>query len=207
LKSLHRLQGIKWDCKLTVIIDNKIQVESKGELHFTGYGLSGPVSLDISRKVNELMLMNKNPVIMIDFYPNYTNDELNNMVNNLWQDKERAVAFSMLGIMQKKMPEVLLDIIGIDKEKKISQLTNVEKSKIITVLKRLELNPGEPRGFNDAVAAAGGVDVNEIDPGTMESRLVKNLYITGELLDIDGNSGGYNLQFAWSTGALAGLDQ
>jgi len=207
LKSLHRLQGIKWDCKLTVIIDNKIQVESKGELHFTGYGLSGPVSLDISRKVNELMLMNKNPVIMIDFYPNYTNDELNNMVNNLWQDKERAVAFSMLGIMQKKMPEVLLDIIGIDKEKKISQLTNVEKSKIISVLKRLELNPGEPRGFNDAVAAAGGVDVNEIDPGTMESRLVKNLYITGELLDIDGNSGGYNLQFAWSTGALAGLDQ
>ncbi|MFC1670889.1 NAD(P)/FAD-dependent oxidoreductase, partial [Spirochaetota bacterium] len=79
--------------------------------------------------------------------------------------------------------------------------------KIAWILKNLELEHGKVRNFDDAVAAAGGVDVNEIDPSTMESKLVKNLYFTGELLDIDGDSGGYNLQFAWSTGAIAGKAQ
>jgi len=69
------------------------------------------------------------------------------------------------------------------------------------------LVPGKPRGFNEAVVAAGGVDVDEVNPSTMESRIVPGLFITGELLDIDGDSGGYNLQFAWSTGALAGMAQ
>ena len=75
------------------------------------------------------------------------------------------------------------------------------------ILKSVRLEPGKPRGFNEAVVAAGGVDIDEIDCTTMESRHCKNLYITGELLDIDGDSGGYNLQFAWSTGAIAGMAQ
>lgn len=71
----------------------------------------------------------------------------------------------------------------------------------------MRIEPGKPRGFNEAVVAAGGVDIDEIDCTTMESRQISNVYITGELLDIDGNSGGYNLQFAWSTGAIAGKAQ
>jgi predicted flavoprotein YhiN len=77
----------------------------------------------------------------------------------------------------------------------------------ILILKSLILVPGGPRGFKDAVTAGGGIDVNEINPSTMESKIIKNLYFTGELLDIDGDSGGYNLQFAWSTGAVAGMTQ
>jgi len=105
------------------------------------------------------------------------------------------------------MPEVLLHIAGIDPGKKSGDISREERQKLAGILKSLRLEPGKPRGFNEAVIAAGGVDIDEIDCTTMESRCVSNLFITGELLDIDGNTGGYNLQFAWSTGAIAGMSQ
>ena len=105
------------------------------------------------------------------------------------------------------MPDVILGIAGIEPKKPVRDLTLDEKKRLVAALKGLKLTPGKPRGFAEAVVAAGGVDVDEVDPTTMESRLAPGLYITGELLDIDGDSGGYNLQFAWSTGALAGMAQ
>ena len=117
------------------------------------------------------------------------------------------VSFSLTGIIKKRIPEVLLQIANIDPYKQIKNLSDREKLNIITILKNLKLNPGNPRSFKESIVAAGGVDVDEINPATMESGIIKNLYITGELLDIDGDSGGYNLQFAWSTGAIAGMSQ
>jgi predicted Rossmann fold flavoprotein len=157
--------------------------------------------------VNAAMFRNSIPSIQIDLFPSYTEKELEELVESLWTDTAKQVSFSLIGIMKNPMPEVILRIAGIDPDKNVKGLARNEKKTLVQTMKALCLEPGKPRGFNEAVVAAGGVDVDEINPSTMESRLVPGLYITGELLDIDGDSGGYNLQFAWSTGAIAGLAQ
>jgi len=207
LKALHRLQGIKWDCGVKVYLDKKVIAESCDELLFTAYGISGPASLKVSRWVNERVLNNETPEIALDFFPQLSRDELRDMVDILLEDKNKKLSFSLLGILKERVPGVLLSESGIDPEKRNGSVTDKEKETILSVLKGFRVVPGKCRGFDEAVAAAGGVSVDEINPATMESKLVKGIYITGELLDIDGDSGGFNLQFAWSTGAIAGMSQ
>lgn len=207
LKALHRLQGIKWDCGLKVLHNKKILAESCDELLFTAYGISGPAALKISRSVNELVLNNQLPEIVIDFFPQLSADELGTLLSILLEDRNKKLGFSLLGILKERVPEVILQTAGIDHEKRNGSVTESEMRTILSSLKEFRVEPGKCRGFDEAVAAAGGVSVDEINPATMESKLVKGLFITGELLDIDGDSGGFNLQFAWSTGAIAGLSQ
>jgi predicted Rossmann fold flavoprotein len=207
LKTLHRLQGIKCDCGVKAVHNAKTLVSSNGEILFTAYGISGPASLDISREVNSLAVRDIFPDIIIDFFPRYSADELSGQLEALWKDGSKSVSFSLIGIIKRPMPEVLLGIAGIEPHKPVHDLTQDEKKRLAMTLKGLKLTPGKPRGFDEAVVAAGGVDVDEVDPATMESRLAPGMHITGELLDIDGDSGGYNLQFAWSTGAIAGKAQ
>jgi predicted Rossmann fold flavoprotein len=207
VKALHTLQGIKWDCGVKVIHKEKCLAASMDELLFTAYGISGPASLKVSRSINEQILMSKIPDISLDFFPSLNNSDLKNLLEKLFSDKNKKLSFSLLGILKEKMPEVILSMSGIDYERRCGTLSEKDKEKILSSLKDFRFTPGKPRGFDEAVAAAGGVSVKEINSATMESKLIKNLYITGELLDIDGDSGGFNLQFAWSTGAIAGMSQ
>ncbi len=207
LKALHRLQGIKWDCGVKVYLGKRVIAESCDELLFTAYGISGPASLKVSRWVNECVLNGETPEIALDFFPQISRGELKDIITLLLEDKIKKLGFSLLGILKERVPEVILSVSGIDSEKRNGSLSDKEVETILSALKAFRFEPGKSRGFDEAVAAAGGVSVDEIDPSTMESRLVKNLYITGELLDIDGDSGGFNLQFAWSTGAIAGMSQ
>ena len=205
LKSLYTLQGIKWNCGVSVIYEGTCTSSSNDELLFTSYGISGPASLKVSRDVNLYILSGMIPTISIDFFPALDRVELSNLLENIYADKKRKLSFALLGILKERMPEVILSIIGIDHEKRVGSLTEEEKGLILRSLKDFRITPGKPRSFEEAVVAAGGVDVSEIDSNKMESKLIKNLFITGELLDIDGDSGGFNLQFAWSTGAIAGM--
>jgi predicted Rossmann fold flavoprotein len=207
LKPLHTLQGIKWNCSVSVIHDGVCTSSSNDELLFTSYGISGPAALKVSRDVNRHVLSGMIPEISIDFFPSSDRAELSNLLENIFADKKRKLSFALLGILKERMPEVILSHIGIDHEKRTGSLTEEEKELILSSLKDFRITPGKPRSFDEAVVAAGGVDVNEIDQDRMESKLIKNLFITGELLDIDGDSGGFNLQFAWSTGAIAGMSQ
>ncbi len=205
LKPLHRLQGIKRDCRLEVHVAGSTASVSIGELLFTSYGISGPVALDVSRAVNRGVLAKRTVEIHVDLFPDTGRVELGELLDGLWSDGRKSAAFSLTGLLKKRMPEFICGIAGVDPGKKVAELSKKDKERLLDVMKRLVLVPGEPRKFNEAVVAAGGVDVNQVDPATMKSRIVENLCITGELLDIDGDSGGFNLQFAWSTGALAGL--
>jgi len=206
-KPLHTLQGIKWDVTLSVIVDNQKLTSSTGEMLFTAYGISGPVALDISRVVNQELLKRNKPLIEIDFFPQLKSQQLKDLCLILWQEESKKISFSLMGILKDRMPEVILSMMKIDSKKRISELTQNEKDKILKNLKSFKVEPGIPRTFNEAVVAAGGIPVSEIDSLTMESTIMPGLFITGEMLDIDGDSGGFNLQFAWSTGALAGLSQ
>lgn len=204
VKAIHRMQGVKWDSTLKVIHEGRVLAQSAGELLFTAYGISGPAALKISRCVNEQVLAGTLPEISIDFFPNREHSSLQALVESVTSDSAKKLSFAMMGILKEHMPEVILELSGIKPDMRCGSMTPDDKKKIAKILKDFRVRPGRPRGFNEAVAAAGGVDVSQISPSTMESKIVKNLYITGELLDIDGDSGGYNLQFAWSTGALAG---
>lgn len=206
-KITHRVQGVKRNCRVRVELKGKLLTESEGELLFTKYGISGPTSLNISRVVNENVLQGKSPEIIIDLFPHFSNEKLLNHLEKLWKNREKKITFSLIGILNDRIPELIINRAGINPETIVGDLTEVEKKTIVSTLKSFTLLPGKPRSFRDGVTAAGGVDVDEVNPGTMESKIVKNLYITGELLDIDGDSGGYNLQFAWSTGAIAGMSQ
>ncbi len=206
-KPLHRLQGIKHNCRISALLDGETVAEAEDEILFTGYGISGPASLKISRKINELVLGNKSPEISINLFPGMDKENLLQLLNTLWTDSGKKISFSLLGILKERLPEVILETAGINSERRAGTLTEKEKLIIADTLMDLRLTPGSPRGFEEAVAAAGGVSTDEINPLTMESKIVAGLYITGELLDIDGDSGGFNLQFAWSTGAIAGMSQ
>ncbi len=205
MKALHKLEGIKWDCRLRAMRGDTALSESTGELLFTKYGISGPAALEVSRAVNAEAVAGRQADIILDFFPDKDEREVSSLCALLWNDGERTAAFSLAGILKERMPEAILGAAGIDPFRLVRDLASREKNSIVAALKEFRIPTGKPRGFEEAVVAAGGVDTDEIDPATMESRRVKGLYITGELLDIDGDSGGFNLQFAWSTGAIAGM--
>ncbi len=203
-KNLHKLEGIKWDCGCRVLLDGVVLASSTGEVLFTSYGLSGPAALDISRELNSILLQCKTPAVEIDFFPYDSVDSLNSRLEIVLSDKGKKTSFSLLSVLKERMPDIILDAVKISPEKRNGELSKTERENLASSLKSFKLAPGKPRDFTDAVVAAGGVSTDEINSETMESKLVKNLYITGELLDIDGDSGGFNLQFAWSSGAIAG---
>ena len=207
VKALHRLQGIRWDCTLEVLVDGKTVDQSTGEVLFAKYGISGPASLAVSRSVNQAVLEGRDVAIMLNIFPYMDRDEFMNTVQLLWQDGKKPLSLSLMGIMHSRMPEVFLSMAGIDHEKKVAEVGKAERERVADAFLAYRLEPGKPRPFTEAVVAAGGVDVNEINPATMESKKAPGVHITGELLDIDGDSGGFNLQFAWSTGAIAGMAQ
>jgi len=206
-KAVHRMQGVKWDCGLKVYLDGRVLAQSEDELLFTPYGISGPAALKISRAVNEAVIEAKHPEISIDFFPQHEITPVQQLVESVTSDSAKKLSFALMGILKDHMPDVILELSGIKADMRCGSMTMQDKKKLAETLKDFRVQPGKPRGFSEAVAAAGGVDVSQVYPATMESKIVKNLYITGELLDIDGESGGYNLQFAWSTGALAGRAQ
>ena len=203
MKDIHRLQGIKWQCGVRVEENEKTIASSQGEVLFTAYGISGPASLDVSRAVNESVIKGGAPRIVIDCMPDYSHNEIDAILSSLLADSDKSVAFALSSLLRHPMPEVILSRASLSKDVTAGEMTPEMRRKLAGVIKGLSLEPGAPRGFNEAVVAAGGVDVSEVDPATMASRLMPGLYLTGELLDIDGDSGGYNLQFAWSTGAIA----
>ena len=204
IKAVHRMQGVKWDCGLKVILDGRVLARSEDELLFTPYGISGPAALKVSRHVNEKVMAGLIPEISIDFFPGQKHSHTEQLVETVTADSAKKLSFAMMGILREHIPAVILELSGIDPDMRCGSLSVDDKKRIAATLKDFRIKPGRPRGFGEAVAAAGGVDVSQINPATMESKIVRGLYITGELLDIDGDSGGYNLQFAWSTGAIAG---
>lgn len=202
-KQLHTLQGIRWDCTLSVVVGKNVVQQVTDEVLFTAYGISGPAALSISRAVNEAVLLNKDVHIRCNIFPQYDTHILRSLFSQLLSQPKKSLEFALYGIMNNKMPRVFLSMAGIHYEwPAVESRDNIDT--VIKAFTSATLNPGKPRPFTEAVVAAGGVSVSEVNPATMESILHRGLFITGELLDVDGDSGGYNLQFAWSTGAIAG---
>ena len=177
-----------------------------GEMLFTHYGVTGPVILSASSIVGK-KLKDKELTLHIDLKPALTEEQLDKRVLREFEaNHNRQFKNAVDSLFPAKLRPVMVELSGIPEEKKVHEITKEERLRFVHLVKDFTMTLTGLRGYNEAIITKGGVSVKEIDPGTMESKLVKGLYFAGEVLDLDAVTGGYNLQIAWSTGYLAGIN-
>lgn len=179
-----------------------------GEVLFTDYGISGPPIFQLSRTAGEQLQRGITPWIEVDMFPGYSREELLEMLRiKLGYQPQKPLDFSFVGLINKRLIPVVLKESGIDDIKRQSQsLGPDEFEKLINILKGWRFEVTGTNAWSDAQVTAGGIDVRDINSATMESKLVPGLYFAGEIMDIDGDCGGFNLQWAWSSGYVAGMN-
>lgn len=177
-----------------------------GEMLFTHYGVTGPVILSASSVVGK-KLKDTELTLHIDLKPALTEEQLDKRVLREFEtNHNRQFKNAVDSLFPSKLRPVIVELSGIPEEKKVHEITKEERLRFIRLIKDFTMTLTGLRGYNEAIITKGGVSVKEIDPGTMESKLIKGLYFAGEVLDLDAVTGGYNLQIAWSTGYLAGMN-
>ena len=200
-----KLQGISLkDVKITVFQNKEKQLQEEGEILFTHFGISGPAVLNISGEVGNLL--EKGEVKMcIDLFPLLNQEELCRGIEDIFKKYTNKTAKNILSVfVPERLSEVLLDIIGLDKNKITSNMSKMERGTIIKTLKNIEIIAEDILDFDQAMVTRGGISLREIDDKTMKSRIIENLFFAGEIIDVDGKTGGFNLQMCWSTGHIAG---
>lgn len=178
--------------------------EDFGELLFTHYGVSGPMILSASSRLGD-ELEKEDLYIKIDLKPALSKEQLDSRILRDFEERKNAdLSNAMVHLLPKSMISVMLHVCGLDPAKKVNEVTRGEREQLVKGMKEFPLTINGLRDIQEAIITRGGVTVKEVDPSTMESKIVKNLYLAGEMLDLDALTGGYNLQIAWSTGYLAG---
>ena len=178
--------------------------EDFGELLFTHYGVSGPMILSASSRLGD-ELEKDDLYIKIDLKPALSKEQLDSRILRDFEERKNAdLSNAMVHLLPKSMIPVMLHVCGLDPAKKVNEVTRGEREQLVKGMKEFPLTINGLRDIQEAIITRGGVTVKEVDPSTMESKIVKNLYLAGEMLDLDALTGGYNLQIAWSTGYLAG---
>ena len=200
------LQGLSLkNVKLSAMLDKKILYSDFGEMLFTHYGISGPIVLSCSSVINK---QNLNQVkILLDLKPALDYNTLDNrLIREFKENNIKNISTMMHSIVPKSLIDLILRRANVKQNKNCSEITAVERQNIIFALKNLEFNILKLRPIEEAIITSGGVSVKEVNPKTMESKLTKGLFFAGEVLDVDAFTGGFNLQIAFSTGYLAGLN-
>lgn len=199
------LSGIAQDVTLSTYIDDKKVDERSGALLWTHFGVSGPVVMDASRVWVTAADNGKHPVMRVNLLPTMSFDQVEAAMVRVGQTETKRMVGTFL---KEKFPErvaaALCEHAGIDPTETLSQLPRERRRELVHTLVNLELPIVGPRGWNYAEVTAGGIPMEEVDRKTMQSRLVPGLYLVGEILDVEGRIGGFNFQWAWSTGHLAG---
>ena len=200
------LQGLSLKNIEIHITDGKKKLYDEfGEMLFTHYGVTGPVILSASSIVGKT-LEKKELVLHIDLKPALTEEQLDKrLLREFEANHNKQFKNANDSLLPAKLRPVIIELSGIEEEKKVHEITKEERLNLLRLIKDFHMTLTGLRGYNEAIITKGGISVKEIDPGTMESKLIKNLYFAGEVLDLDAVTGGYNLQIAWSTGYLAGI--
>ncbi|NLK97729.1 NAD(P)/FAD-dependent oxidoreductase [Defluviitalea saccharophila] len=204
---LKRLKGVKFNGKVSIVEDNNILQTEYGEILFTEYGISGPPILQLSRKAGEVLHQKKSkPFVSLDVFPDLSEEHIENIIMSRFSyHPEKTIEFSFVGMMNKRLIPVVLKEAGIeDLNKSCTQINAKERKNIIKILKNWSIPVKGTQSWMQSQVTAGGIDVRDIDPNTMESKLIPGLYFAGEIMDVDGDCGGFNLQWAWSSGYIAG---
>ena len=201
-ESVKGMQGIKVDTKIYALYKEKKVAEEDGELLFTDYGISGNAVFNISY----ITALYNNLTFSVDFMPNYEYNDLLELLEIRKIKLEYMTMENFLnGIVNKKLGQFLIKKSGIEKlSYSVSNLKDIQIKKITEILKNYRINILGTTGFKNAQVTSGGVCISDVDMETLESKKIKNLYFTGEIMDVFGDCGGYNLQWAWASGYFVG---
>lgn len=202
---VKELQGLSLrNINARILKGSKVLYEEFGEMLFTHYGVSGPVLLSASSFV--AAELKKTPLTLtIDLKPALSEDQLDaRILRDFEEMKNKQYKNALVHLLPSKLMPVVVERSGISQDKKVNEITREERRRIVGQIKDFRLTLTGLRDYKEAIITQGGVSVREVNPSTMESKLVKGLYFAGEVLDLDGVTGGFNLQIAWSTGYLAG---
>lgn len=200
-----RMQGLSLkNVRVTLYKGRKTVFEDFGEMLFTHFGVSGPLMLSASslvgKEVNEQELF-----MTIDLKPALSAEQLDHrLLRDFGENQNRQWKNAVHGLLPAKLLPVVIELSGIAPDKKVNEITKEERSRLVKLLKEFPLTLNGLRDFDEAIITRGGVSVKEVNPSTMESKLISGLYFAGEVMDLDALTGGFNLQIAWSTGYLAG---
>lgn len=210
-KLCQDLQGLSLkNVSIKIKCAEKVIYEDFGEMLFTHFGMSGPIILSASailvRYKNIDNLMKENRVkIIIDLKSSLTDEQLDSRILRDFEEiKNKQFKNSLEKLLPQKMINPMIELTEINPEKRINEVTREERSKLMHMMKNLELIVTGFRPIEEAIITSGGINIKEINPKTMESKIVKGLYFAGEIIDVDAYTGGFNLQIAWSTGYVAG---
>lgn len=201
------LQGLSLKNTAIIIYDKDKKLYSDfGEMLFTHFGVSGPMILSASGNIKADKF--KNPLkLIIDLKPAMSEEQLDKRIlRDFDENKNKQFRNSINKLLPSKLVPIIIELSGIDPDKKVNEISKEERLGFVHLLKNLTMTINGLRGWNEAIITKGGICVKNINPSTMESKLVSNLFFAGEVLDLDAMTGGYNLQIAWSTGYLAGLN-
>lgn len=202
---IKELQGLSLkNVKVSIYKDKKLLYQDFGEMLFTHFGVSGPLILSASASIKK-SFVNLPLRLGIDLKPALSAEELDKRIlRDFEENKNRQFKNSLSKLLPAKIIPVIIRLTGINPDKSVNEITKEERNCLLGLLKNFPLTLNGLRDFKEAIITKGGVSVKEINPSTMESKLMPGLYFAGEVLDLDAMTGGYNLQIAWSTGHLAG---
>ena len=206
------LQGLALkNVSAALFLGKKKVYEGFGEMLFTHFGVSGPLILSASSYYRTGAMKGRkekekaDAVLKLDLKPALSEEQLDRrLLRDFEEAKNRQFRNAVDGLFPSRLTPVMIALSGIDPEKRVHDITRQERQEFVSRIKNVELHVTGTRGFLEAIITRGGVSVREVNPSTMESKLVSGLYLAGELLDLDALTGGFNLQIAWSTGHLAG---
>ena len=200
------MQGLSLKNVALSVVDKttgKVAYEDFGEMMFTHFGMTGPMILSASAHLSDISAGRYEA--RIDLKPALDDQALDNRIlSDFAKYKNKDLVNSLGDLLPQKMIPVIIDLSGIPERKKINSITKEERARLVSLLRAFPVSIDGFRPIDEAIVTKGGVSVKEINPKTMESKLVSGLYFAGEVLDVDAYTGGYNLQIAFSTGALAG---
>ncbi|TSC94929.1 MAG: YhiN family flavoprotein [Parcubacteria group bacterium Athens1014_10] len=204
-KWVKELEGLSLkNVLISAYQNNKKKNQRMGEALFTSNGMSGPIILDMSKNI-EILLGAGKVELKIDFKPALDYKTLDKRIQRDFEkNKNKIFKNSLNELLPKKLIPVVIKLSGIDENKKSAEIKKEERKRLVGLLKDFKLEVRGIENFSKAIITAGGINLAEVDPKTMKSKIIDNLYFAGEILDLDGPTGGYNLQMCWSTGYTAG---
>ena len=200
------LQGLSLkNVRVKLLAEGKKISEHFGEMLFTHFGVSGPIILTLSRQAAKLLSEKKFVELEINLKPALTPEQLDaRLLRDFDKFKRKTIKNSLVDLLPAKLIPIILDLSYLPEEKRVDEITLLERRRLTEILRGLPLTITKTRPLEEAIVTAGGISIKEINPRTMQSKIIDGLYIVGEVADVDGFTGGYNLQAAWSTGFAAG---
>lgn len=205
---IKELQGLSLkNVSIKIVVDHKSIYDDFGEMLFTHYGLSGPIVLSASFYISDHLKKKKDIKFSIDLKPALSEEDLDRRVLKDFNEKlNKQFKNSLDGLLPQKLIPVIIKLSKIDENKEVNQISKEERKQLVSLLKNLEFTIIGTRPISEAIVTSGGISLKEVNPKTMESKLIQGLYFAGEIMDLDAFTGGFNLQIAFSTGHAAGSD-